>query len=608
MEATNSYYNEIQQDEIQYPEPITRGAIAMPAKVLDGRYKLIKQIGAGGFGHTFIARDMRRPGSPPCVVKQLKPASDDPNFIREARRLFNTEAETLEKLGRHDQIPQLLAYFEEDKQFFLVQEFVEGRSLHDELKAPLPEVSDLDNEPQDRILAELSNIDAPVRDKQLGEVEVLKILKDVLDVLEFVHSEGVIHRDIKPDNLIRRKKDQKIILIDFGAVRAMQDANTQLTANEKGESRFTVTIGTPGYMPSEQCAGRPTYSSDIYALGMVAIKALTGYGPTDLPTDPATGEVVWRDKAKVSNGLAMVLTRMVRYHYTQRYQSVREVKQGINTFATMTEVERQATTSKIVRSTILTGTESSTNSNAATSYKSSSSQTRRSVPASTPANSNSGVLFLFGGLLAVVAVIAAFALPAMMRNNQSSVIVNNQPIPTRPIATEASSSPISVTNSNAPVNQVLNLEANKESLVIPNKIMGDATHTYTIQAKSGQVFSTSITGTGLLFTVLNAQGIPLPNAVNVTSADVPITSDGAYEVQLKGLGGTTEISYQLKLSLKDVAIAQPTAIATPSTSPLVPPTPTTGTPNPNPQPPTPVATPTPTQAPPPQIEIKVRNR
>ena len=436
----------------------------MPAKVLDGRYKLIKQIGAGGFGHTFIARDMRRPGSPPCVVKQLKPASDDPSFIREARRLFNTEAETLEKLGRHDQIPQLLAYFEEDKQFFLVQEFVEGRSLHDELKAPLPEVSDLDNEPQDRILAELANIDAPVRDKQLSEVEVIQVLKDVLDVLEFVHSEGVIHRDIKPDNLIRRKKDRKIVLIDFGAVRAMQDASTQLTANEKGESRFTVTIGTPGYMPSEQCAGRPTYSSDIYALGMVAIKALTGYGPTDLPTDPATGELVWRDKAQVSNGLAMVLTRMVRYHYTQRYQSIREVNQGISTFATMTEVERQATTSKIVRTTVLNGTDKLANSNVATSYKSSST-TRRTVP--TPsASSNAGVLFLFGGLLAVVAVIAAFALPAMMRNNQPAVIVNNPAIPVKPIVPEASPSPTSATISNTSINQVINLEANLECFSI----------------------------------------------------------------------------------------------------------------------------------------------
>ena len=572
----------------------------MPAKVLDGRYKLIKQIGAGGFGHTFIARDMRRPGSPPCVVKQLKPASDDPNFIREARRLFNTEAETLEKLGRHDQIPQLLAYFEEDKQFFLVQEFVEGRSLHDELKAPLPEVSDLDNEPQDRILAELDNIDAPVRDKQLSEVEVLSILKDVLDVLEFVHSEGVIHRDIKPDNLIRRKKDRKIVLIDFGAVRAMQDANTQLTANEKGESRFTVTIGTPGYMPSEQCAGRPTYNSDIYALGMVAIKALTGYGPTDLPTDPATGELVWRDKAQVSNGLAMVLTRMVRYHYTQRYQSVREVNQGISTFATMTEVERQATTSKIVRSTILTGTDSLAKSNAATSYKS-SSQNRRTVPAPS-ASSNSGVLFLFGGLLAVVAVIAAFALPSMMRNNQPAVIVNNPAIPvTKTISPE--SSPVS-TATNTSVSQAVNLEVNKDFL-FPNKIVGDVTHTYTIQAKSGQSLSTAITGSGLLLTILNDQGVPLPNAVNVINTDVPITSDGAYVVQIKGIGGTSEIPYQLKLSLKETAIAQPTSTPTnpPFPSPLVSPTPTSGTPIPSS--PTPVATPTP---PPPQIEIKVRNR
>lgn len=575
----------------------------MPAKVLDGRYKLIKQIGAGGFGHTFIARDMRRPGSPPCVVKQLKPASDDPNFIREARRLFNTEAETLEKLGRHDQIPQLLAYFEEDKQFFLVQEFVEGRSLHDELKAPLPDVSDLDNTTQDRILAELDNIDAPPRGKQLSEVEVLKILKDVLDVLEFVHSEGVIHRDIKPDNLICRKKDQKIVLIDFGAVRAMQDASTQLTANEKGESRFTVTIGTPGYMPSEQCAGRPTYSSDIYALGMVAIKALTGYRPTDLPTDPATGELVWRDKAQVSNGLAMVLTRMVRYHYTQRYQSIREVNQGISTFATMTEVERQATTSKIVRSTILTGTDNLAKPNAATSYKS-SSPTRRTVPAPS-ASSNSGVLFLFGGLLAVVAVVAAFALPAMMRNNQPVVNVNNPVIPAnKPIPTETSPTSTSVATSNTPVNHVLNLEANKESLAVPSKIVGDATHTYTIQAKSGQVFSTSITGAGLLLTVLNNQGVPLSNAVNVVNADVPITADGAYVVQIKGIGGTSEILYQLKLSLKETAIAQPTAVPTapPPISPLATPNPT-GTPIP--PSPTPTASPTP---PPPQIEIKVRDR
>ncbi len=563
----------------------------MAAKVLDGRYKLIKKIGQGGFGHTFIARDMRRPGSPPCVVKQLKPCSDDPNFIREARRLFNTEAETLEKLGRHDQIPQLLAYFEEDKQFFLVQEFVEGRSLHDEMKAPLPEVSDLDNEPQDKLLAELENIDAPSRDKQLSEVEVLKILKDVLEVLEFVHSEGVIHRDIKPDNLIRRKKDRKIVLIDFGAVRAMEDANTKLTEDDKGESRFTVTIGTPGYMPSEQCAGRPAYSSDIYALGMVVIKALTGFSPTELPTDPATGELVWRDKAKVSNGLAMVLTRMVRYHYTQRYQSVREVNQGITTFATMSEVERQATTSKIVRSTILSQSALTT----ATS-RSDNSPPRRSVSTSASDSSNSGVLFLFGGLLAVVAVVAAFALPSMMRKQQDIIINNpavNNPAPPIPrtLTVESTPSP----TSGESINQAVSLEANKGSVLISNKILGNATHTYTVQAKSGQFLNAAITSNGISMSVLNAQGIALPDAANVAIANIPISSDGIYAVQLRDIGGTSETPYQLKLGLNEMAT--PTAI--PSTPPLITPT---GAP---------IATPpfpATTQAAPPQIEIKVKNK
>lgn len=582
----------------------------MPAKVLDGRYKLIKKIGAGGFGQTFIARDMRRPGSPPCVVKQLKPASDDPNFIREARRLFNTEAETLEKLGRHDQIPQLLAYFEEDKQFFLVQEFIEGRSLYDELKAPLPEVSDLDHQTQEQILEELQNIDAPPRDKQLGEVEVLKILKDVLEVLEFVHSEGVIHRDIKPDNLIRRKKDQKIVLIDFGAVRAMQDANTKLTADEKGESRFTVTIGTPGYMPSEQCAGRPNYSSDIYALGMVAIKALTGYAPTDLPTDPSTGELVWRDKAKVSNGLAMVLTRMVRYHYTQRYQSVREVNQGITTFATMTEVERQATTSKIVRSTILTESSRLALSNNGSKSISDRSSTRRTVSASPSSSSNSGVLFLFGGLLALVAVIAAFALPAMMRNNQQ-VIVNNAPPISKPIPTEAAS-PVATTNPNPPnnpnpnaesVNQVLTVEANKESLVVPNKISGNAVHAYKITAKAGQLLSAAVTGNGVLLSILNEQGVGIPSTVNVPSTELDIPTDGTYVVQLRVIAGAPETPYQLKVALKDKAIAQPSSnpTTTPLASPSASPTPSPSLASPNPQSPKPLP---PTQ--PAQIEIKIR--
>ena len=596
----------------------------MPAKVLDGRYKLIKQIGAGGFGNTFIARDMRRPGSPPCVVKQLKPASDDASFIREARRLFNTEAETLEKLGKHDQIPQLLAYFEEDTQFYLVQEFIEGRSLYDELKSNALEQQENANdanESTENILEQIENLDAPIRDRQLGEVEVIQILKDVLDVLEFVHSEGVIHRDIKPDNLIRRKQDQKMVLIDFGAVKAMQDVNAKITSDDKGEvgsslggeSRFTVTIGTPGYMPSEQCAGRPTFSSDIYALGMVAIKALTGYAPTDLPTDPATGELVWRDQAKVSNGLAMVLTRMVRYHYTQRYQSVREVKQGINTFATMTEVERQATTSKITRSPSVTTVGgklaiANAGSSLDKDYDRMNAKHRRVVSSAAP-STNSGVLFLFGGLLAVVAVVAAFAIPTMTRR-QPQVIVTSQPILLNQPNPTTPTTPTPNTPAVVPANQAVSLEANGDAVVIPNKIINNAEHSYVVQAKAGQTLSVAVTGSGLSMTILNAQGIALPDGTNVINANLAIATDGAYTIQLRALTSSPEIAYQLRLGLKDNAA--PSAFPTPTqgvpNSP--PPIGSPATPNATPSA-TPNATATPSPTPTsnaPRIEIKIRNR
>lgn len=208
------------------------------SKILDNRYKLIKVLGKGGFGRTYMARDQRRPGSPLCVVKQLKPASNDPEFIREARRLFATEAETLERLGNHDQIPQLLAYFEEENEFFLVQEFIEGTPLNKELELPLPA------DTEEVTSADITNASQiKTRGKQLPEGEVIKILQDILTVLEFVHAENVIHRDIKPDNLIRRHKDNKFVLIDFGAVRAMTEQNAKLETVE-GESRFTVTIGT----------------------------------------------------------------------------------------------------------------------------------------------------------------------------------------------------------------------------------------------------------------------------------------------------------------------------------------------------------------------------
>ena len=255
--------------------------------LLGGRYEVSRVLSAGGMGKTFIARDNKLPGNPECVVKQLRPASNSTAHVADAKRLFANEAKILAQIGNHhEQIPQLLAYFEEDKEFYLVQEYIEGHPLNAEM---LP-------------------------GKPWGEKQVVQLLKDVLEILSYVHSQGVIHRDIKPENLIRRQQDDKLVLIDFGAVKQV---GIMPTTSPRQISK-TLSIGTPGYMPAEQSNGHPSFSSDIYALGVTAITALTGMKPMELPTD-INGEFVWQDKVQISKDLARVIRRMVRYHFKSRY-------------------------------------------------------------------------------------------------------------------------------------------------------------------------------------------------------------------------------------------------------------------------------------------------
>ena len=266
----------------------------MLGTLLNGRFQIIQVLGSGGFGQTYIAEDVSQRDRPQCVIKQFKPAYQEASFLQVARRLFSTEVETLRKLGTNDQIPTLLDDFEENQEFYLAQEYVRGHSLAEEIAAA----------------------------QRLDEATVRDLLRDVLHILMFVHQNYVIHRDIKPGNLIRRQHDGKLVLIDFGAVKEIQ---TQITSMVPGKSELTVGIGTQGYGPSEQMIGKPRYNSDLYALGMTAINALTGLQPSQLPTHPDTGEVIWRDQARVSAGLAAILTKMTRYHFSERYQSAQAV-------------------------------------------------------------------------------------------------------------------------------------------------------------------------------------------------------------------------------------------------------------------------------------------
>jgi CHASE2 domain-containing sensor protein/tRNA A-37 threonylcarbamoyl transferase component Bud32 len=269
----------------------------MLGALLGTRYKIIAVLGAGGFGRTFLAEDTEQATPTKCVVKQFKPANQEEKFLEIARRLFHQEVGILEKLGRHNQIPGFLNFFEENQEFYLVQEFIDGRSLNEEIASH----------------------------RRMSETDAIALLRDVLHILDFVHANHVIHRDIKPGNLIRRHQDGKIVLIDFGAVKELR---TQISTGS-GQTGFTVSIGTPGYTPSEQLAGKPRFCSDIYALGITAIHALTGLQPSQLPEDPRTFEFRWTEYADVSPGLAFILSRMVRSHFSQRYQSAQDVLQAL---------------------------------------------------------------------------------------------------------------------------------------------------------------------------------------------------------------------------------------------------------------------------------------
>lgn len=283
----------------------------MQGKILGSRYRVLEYIAKGGFGKTYLAEDTQLPGKDRCVVKQLYPSVDDPNFIKVARRLFKTEAETLHSLGIHNQIPRLLAYFEEDEKFYLVQQYIEGHTLTKELSG-----------------------------EPWSEAKVIELLKDCLGILNFIHTKGVIHRDVKPDNLIRRQSDNKLVLVDFGTVKEVIDEQTQLVP-------VTVAVGTRGYMPTEQARGIPRITSDIYALGVIAIQALTGMHPIKLQENDH-GEIVWQDQAQCSRQLAEIVSKMTRYHFKERYQSTQEILAAL---ASLNGLEVEVSRTKAVQYT-----------------------------------------------------------------------------------------------------------------------------------------------------------------------------------------------------------------------------------------------------------------
>jgi serine/threonine protein kinase, bacterial len=263
--------------------------------LLNSRYRVIKSLGFGGFGETFLAEDTQMPSKRYCVVKLLKPIHNNPQIYQLVKERFQREAAILEDLGgQSEQIPTLYAYFEVNGQFYLVQEYIEGDTL-----TTIVENFGIKN-----------------------ESAVREILTGILPILEYVHSKGIIHRDIKPDNIILRHRDSKVILIDFGAVRETMGT----IMNSQGNPTSSIVIGTPGYMPNEQAAGRAIYSSDLYSLGITAIYLLTGKQPQQLETDSRTGEIIWHLFAlNLSPTLKATIDKAIAYHPRDRFPTAKEM-------------------------------------------------------------------------------------------------------------------------------------------------------------------------------------------------------------------------------------------------------------------------------------------
>ncbi|WP_445635245.1 SUMF1/EgtB/PvdO family nonheme iron enzyme [Nostoc sp. DSM 114161] len=273
--------------------------------LLGNRYRVLKLLGEGGFGRTYTAEDTTR-FNDVCVIKQFFPQVQGTAALTKAKELFKQEAKRLYELGEnHSQIPRLLAYFEQGASLYLVQEFISGQTLLQELQQ-----------------------------QPYSEEQIRELLADLLPVLQFIHDRHVIHRDIKPENIIRRESDRYPILIDFGG--AKQVTQTSLARQATG-------IYTVGYAPSEQMAGFATPVSDLYALGATCVRLLTqslavqdtSGNLHDRLYDPFNAQWLWREILQekgvtISDDLGQILDKLLKHLPRERYQSAAEVLQDLN--------------------------------------------------------------------------------------------------------------------------------------------------------------------------------------------------------------------------------------------------------------------------------------
>ncbi len=291
--------------------------------ILAGRYLPEKLLGKGGFGTAFLAIDRYTPGMRRCVVKQFQPTGNlSQTQMQLAQDLFEREAIVLEELGnQHEQIPALFAYFpllvenlnhQEEQFFYLVQEYIDGQTIEEEL----------------------------VNKGRFTQFEIVDILRDILNILQFVHKKNIIHRDIKPSNIMRHRNG-KLFLLDFGAVK-------QVTNNPIGSNRSSTGIYSLGFSPPEQMSGGEVFpSTDLYALGVTAVTLLTGEQEVNKLFDAHSNQLEWRSRVQIDPNLADILDRMLVAAANQRFGTAKEVLEVLDKLSQFPPQKQSETTSQI---------------------------------------------------------------------------------------------------------------------------------------------------------------------------------------------------------------------------------------------------------------------
>ncbi|GAB4467699.1 MAG: hypothetical protein OHK0037_24650 [Elainellaceae cyanobacterium] len=541
--------------------------------VLQNRYRLLKQLGQGGFGRTYLAEDLGR-FSERCALKEFIPSQSGDYALEKSKELFQREAAILYQI-QHPQIPQFRATFEENQRLFLAQDYVEGKSYRDLLT------------------------ERKLSGQTFSELEVVQLLRQLLPVLAHIHARGIIHRDIAPDNIMLRQVDHLPVLIDFGVVKEI--ATRIQTATQ------STTVGKLGYAPSEQMqTGRAYPNSDLYALAVTAVVLLTGREPQDL-YDDMNLTWHWQRYANVSPGLAQVLNKMLSYRPGDRYQSVAEVAQALQAATNsasypatqpptyqppsypqpgypqagypqagypappqtpqpaaspppdpLSQMQTVAVGRPVPPSTTTAHTQAVGNAGR--------QAPSRSIPAprQTSVWDNPLAVLAIGIGLATITGIASWAVVSALLNGSPPVAtpsptVTVSPSPTATPSPSPTATPSPSPTPSQPVEFDQRLELRPGSSTTANGSLRDnQTINYLITMAAGETLTARLDGDGVIMTVLNPDRQPVDGqASQVLQWRGTAAYAGDYVVQVKPLSGISRTDYALNLSLEGVPPSPP---------------------------------------------------